>query len=332
MPFFSRLLGRKTQASEVQRLGLNDHASGPAVPLNSGGLAPAPPPAQPPERAAALQGQKTATPIGNGLDLTSGALYKRGDLIKGVFRVEDTLAGGMGVVYIVRQLLYEEALTSTDALKSAFMLPISAAATSAGPVRRLAIKSFRRELFYRSDVDQRFEREALIWISLPPHPNVVRALTFDGGGPLLHLEYIEGGDLQKRLGMPLMPREIARIGLQFCRGMIFLFESEGIIHRDIKPSNILLTADGTIKITDFGLAKALRGASDFKPPVPAVSIRSHTDFASEVGAIMGSLPWMSPEQFTNPEALTISSDIYSFGVVLYEMLTGRRPFSAPTQE
>ena len=141
------------------------------------------------------------------------------------------------------------------------------------------------------------------------------------------------GDLRGRLGRPINPCEVARIALQFCSGMIFLFESAGIIHRDIKPANILLTHDGTVKITDFGLARAFSGPRD-RTTGSGETAEARTDagFVTQCGKIMGSLPWMSPEQFTAPNAVTVASDVYSFGVVLYQMLTGRMPFTASNSE
>jgi eukaryotic-like serine/threonine-protein kinase len=259
-------------------------------------------------------------------------LLKVGELLKGVFRVEKVLPGGMGVVYICRQLKYEEALKSSDARKSAYEQHDLSAPS--GPIgdetpRYHAIKSFRRELLFHSDVRARFHREALLWVSLWPHPNIVRAWTFEEAGPLLFLEYVDDGNLSSRLGKPLAPQEVARIALQFCRGMIFLFESAGIVHRDIKPANILLARNGSVKITDFGLARAFSGSQDRSIDFPTTGVFSYdAGFATQCGEIMGSLPWMSPEQLTAPSEVTVTSDVYSFGMVLYEMLTGRMPFTA----
>jgi len=161
----------------------------------------------------------------------------------------------------------------------------------------------------------------------------VRARSFDQAGPLLRLDYVDGGDLTTRLGKPLATQEAVRIALQFCSGMIFLFESAGIVHRDIKPANILLTRDGIVKITDFGLAKAFQGPqASTRGSQGADAVQSDTRFATECGKVMGSLPWMSPEQFMAPDKATVTSDVYSFGVVLYEMLTGRMPYAASNAE
>jgi serine/threonine protein kinase len=259
---------------------------------------------------------------------SGNTLFGQGDLIMGVFRVENVLAGGMGVVYVC---LTTPLRSLPDALKKTFYSG-SDAIEIREENRYRALKSVRRELLLHGDVRSRFYREALLWISLwPGHPNIVRAWLYEQSTPLLVLEYVEGGDLGRRLGRPLDPIEVARVALQFCAGMIFLFETEGIIHRhrDIKPANILLTRDGTVKITDFGLAKALSMSAEHAVTVPESAAGTlNADFATQFGRIMGSLPWMSPEQFTDPDAVSVASDVYSFGVVLYQMLTGMMPYTA----
>jgi serine/threonine protein kinase len=272
--------------------------------------------------------QSTVTLDGASPSSLGDALFHQGQLIKGCFLVERILAGGMGTVYICRKTR-ERAEEFGVSLPAEIDFGLTSPRTPDDDSRRYqAIKSFRREFLFHGDVRKRFEHEALLWLSLPPHPNIVRAFTFERAAPLLFLEYVDGGDLRSRLGQPLDPREIARIALQFCNGMAFLFESAGIIHGDIKPANILLTRGGTVRITDFGLAKAF--FSPLPGPTDSRSDGAPFDdgFVSERGRIIGSLPWMSPEQLTDPRAVTVASDVYSFGVVLYEMLTGRMPFQA----
>ena len=260
-------------------------------------------------------------------------LFNQGDLIQGIFRVENVLAGGMGVVYICRQPRYEELSQSYRAPFSPSAETDSANMSADTSPRYQVFKSFRRELLFQGDVSERFNHEALLWVTLRPHPNIVRARSFERATPLLRLDYVDGGDLSARLGKPLAPQEIARIGIQFCSGMIFLFESAGIVHRDIKPANILLTRDGTVKITDFGLAKAFSSPQTTRLDSFGTDTGpTDTSFATECGKVMGSLPWMSPEQFMAPDKVTTTSDVYSFGVVLYEMLTGRMPYDASNAE
>lgn len=257
-------------------------------------------------------------------------IYRMGDLIWGQMRVESILSGGMGIVYICRPLTREEATNTPGALASFYGRDLQAPQTvmKKEPARR-AIKSFYRKFLAHAEVVTRFNREALLWVSLPPHPNVVRAWTFDDSGPLLFLEYIDGGTLRSRLrGEPLSEDEVVRIALEFCVGMRFLFETAGILHRDIKPENILLTRLGTVKITDFGLARAFTFPEQRCPgPATASSLKEESAKTQE-GTVFGTSPYMSPEQYADAHNVTTVSDVYSFGVVLYEMLTGRLPLEA----
>ena len=335
MSFLSRLFGRKnpecgtfTGPNSKPGRGGGLPAAGPSTTADLSNV--------PPQTLSARRGdtQETTVPAAESHRPPAGASYDRGDLIRGVCRVENVLAGGMGVVYICRQLSLEEIPESNltpyrplvgEGASETLVSPRPAADESP---RYHAFKSFRRELLFHEDVRRRFDREALLWVSLLPHPNVVRAQSFFND-PLLWLEYVDGGNLGCLLGQPLPFQKVADIAMQFCSGMIFLFESAGIVHRDIKPANILLTQSGTVKITDFGLAKAF----SHLPESTIGSQRNdgmetNSGFATQCGTIMGSLPWMSPEQFTSPSEVTVVSDVYSFGVVLYEMLTGKMPYAA----
>ncbi|MGQ9730757.1 MAG: outer membrane protein assembly factor BamB family protein, partial [Candidatus Zipacnadales bacterium] len=167
----------------------------------------------------------------------------------------------------------------------------------------------------------RFSAEARTWMNIPFHENVVQAIICREieGQPFLFLEYVEGTDLQKLLETesPLAVAQMLNYGLQFCRGMAHVHNSAppgsstGIVHRDIKPGNLMITRQGQVKITDFGLAKAYGTPTKLTP--------------SATG--MGTYTYMPPEQFVDAGSADRTSDIYSFGVVLYQALTGVVPFS-----
>ena len=261
-------------------------------------------------------------------------MFRIGDLIGGTYRVESILSGGMGIVYIVRHLTQEEAANTAGAIRSFYPRDSGDPQTVVKQgAERSAIKSFYLKYLGHPEVKARFKREALIWVSLPPHPNVVRAWTFFESGPLLYLEYIDGGTLRSRLhGDPLSEDEVVRIALEFCVGMSFLFETAGILHRDIKPENILLTKSGTVKITDFGLARAFAFSLESQPAQATANSPMRDPATAKQDVIFGTLPYMSPEQYADPHGVTTVSDVYAFGVVLYEMLTGRLPLNAQSYE
>ena len=249
-------------------------------------------------------------------------IYGVGDCIKDVFRVERILEGGMGVVYICRILQGDE-LPARARLKS--REPENPPPSRDDPPPRMALKTFHRELIWHSNVEQNFDDECLRWVALLPHPNIVKAQTVDLIGAYLHLflEYIDDGNLREKISRgPVALEQALSVAMQFCVGMEFLSQSGHIIHRDIKPENILLTKSGTVKITDFGLARALTEKPNPKPD-------SDEDKGPPV--IAGTLPYMSPEQFRSGE-VDVRSDVYGFGVVLYEMMTARRPFHASGPE
>ena len=253
-------------------------------------------------------------------------IYSVGDCVKDIFRVETILEGGMGVVYICRML---DASELGPQVQMKPREPEDSAAGKTDPPSYAAFKTFHRELMWHASVDDGFRRECLTWTTLLPHPNIVRAKTVDLIGAYLHLwlEYIDGGNLRDRMsGGPLPIEEALSICLQFCVGMEFLYQSGPIIHLDIKPENILLTKSGVLKITDFGLAKALT-----HPDGAEALPDDDDDESSGAPVIAGTVPYMSPEQFT-PDEADVRSDIYGFGVVFYEMMTGRRPFQAVEPE
>lgn len=180
--------------------------------------------------------------------------------------------------------------------------------------RTVAIKLLRPQISADPDLADRFRREALAATVLR-HRNIVGCLDTgaDPAGPFMVMELIEGDDLAARLRRegPLLPGDVARIGLDVARGL-GAAHTRGIVHRDVKPSNILLARDGRAMITDFGIARL---AADAEAAMP--------------GTTLGSVQYFSPEQ-AQGATTTPASDVYGLGLVLYEALTGLRPWHGET--
>lgn len=176
--------------------------------------------------------------------------------------------------------------------------------------RDVAVKILRGDLANDEKFVRRFQREAISASSLN-HPNIVGMYDVgeDDGKYFIVMEYIKGQTLKsliKKRGSLTLP-EVIDIMLQLTSGIAHAHESY-IIHRDIKPQNVLILEDGTVKITDFGIATAL-GNNEF----------------TQTNSVMGSVHYLPPEQ-ANGTGTTIKSDIYSLGILMYELLTGKVPF------
>jgi serine/threonine protein kinase len=183
--------------------------------------------------------------------------------------------------------------------------------------RDVAIKVIRRGAFPPDQLDhilKRFEREAKALAKLS-HTNIVRVLDYGDydGAPYLVMEYLPGGTLKHQLGKPMPWQKAWRILLPISQALEYAHEHK-VIHRDIKPSNILLTEKGQPMLTDFGIAKILEV--------------QETATLTGSGMVVGTPEYMAPEQWTGQT--TQQSDIYSLAVVLYEMVTGRKPYIADT--
>jgi eukaryotic-like serine/threonine-protein kinase len=180
--------------------------------------------------------------------------------------------------------------------------------------RRVAVKVLAQELSSDRAAVRRFGREARATAKLA-HPNVTRVFDFiDGTAPLLILELLEGQTLADRLRHDgaVPPLEAARIAAAVADGLDAAHRS-GIVHRDVKPSNIMLTPSGEVKVMDFGIAAAWD---------------THSTTSEQ---LLATASYVAPERVAGGRA-SPAGDIYSLGVVLYEMLTGRPPFTATTAE
>ncbi|WP_435017302.1 serine/threonine-protein kinase [Tundrisphaera sp. TA3] len=299
-------------------------------------------------------------------------LRSEGDWIADRFEVFAVHPGGMGVVYVTHDRL------------------------GAAGRQVVALKTLRDEWLDDHDRRARFAAECRIWVQLGSHPNIVHAheVAEIDGKPHIVLELVTGGDLRKRIGSPTLDVvQALRYGIQFCLGMEHAIRQGLRCHRDVKPGNLLVSVDGMLKITDFGLAvirdelfesfdagispqgidldepvapvphyySGVEGPppdeAEKPPPAPkpeAASAQAEhpsanhsisdqdTSFTTgsngesrsarvtQTGSLLGTLPYMAPEQFRDSKAVDSLADIYAFGIVLFEMLTHGTPFRGKT--
>jgi len=220
--------------------------------------------------------------------------FNVGDLLDNQYEVIGKYVGGMGVVYITR-----------DSFSG----------------KRYAVKSIKPELARDEHAVRRFRAEAYTWINLEYHPNIVQAMLYRDieGQPLLFLDFVDGTDLQHLLEKEhrLAVAQALDFAVQFCRGMDYVHNKDlgggrkGVVHRDIKPGNIMITRAKIVRITDFGL----------------VQIKDAATRLTQDGTGLGTPLYMPPEQLQDARNVDKRADIYAFGAVFYEMLTGRPPIT-----
>ena len=191
--------------------------------------------------------------------------------------------------------------------------------------RAVALKVLPEEFFEDKEMAARFEREAKLLAALS-HPNIAAIHAFEeiSGRHLLVMEFLEGSTLRDRLDAGrIPPNQTAGYALQIAKGLSAAHE-RGIVHRDLKPENLFVTKDDRLKILDFGLAKRTeqdKTADETSAPTAAKD--------TEAGTVMGTVGYMSPEQV---RGLPVDhrSDIFSFGTILYELLSGKKAFKKDT--
>lgn len=233
--------------------------------------------------------------------------WEIGDRIKDRWEIHQILQGGMGSVFIVYDHQWAEPF---------------------------AVKTFHTRLLMTNPrVAERFAEEAYTWINFDAHENIaqVKFVQQIDTKPYLFLEYVSGGDLLAWIVNNRLRNDtvlILRFAIQFCDGMVHAI-SKGIrVHRDIKPQNCLITENRVLKVTDFGLAKAF----DNTPALPSSKVAEEALVVgvTQTGTAAGTCTHMAPEQFDDSKRVDTRADIYSFGIMLFQMATGTLPFSGRT--
>jgi serine/threonine protein kinase len=236
-------------------------------------------------------------------------IWKDGEVIENRYRVLGHAAGRMGVVYFVYHLQWN---------------------------RTLAVKSPHYEILQHRGGYEQFQREAASWVELGKHPNVVNAYYVRKTEGLLRIfmEYVDGTSLntilEKKGALPYPI--LLDYAIQICDGITHAHDKK-LIHRDLKAENCLIDKENTLKITDLGLVKGIHNtplseplfiANGRKLDAPSMFIMDDEQ------VVMGSPPYMAPEMWGKAHEAGIPADVYSFGVLLFEMVCGHRPYQAPS--
>lgn len=236
-------------------------------------------------------------------DAAVGLNWLPGEVIDDRYRIDRIFSGAMGKVYIAEHL---------------------------GWGIWMAIKAPRPEVWADREGLQRILREANGWVRLGLHPNIaccyyVRSFS---AIPHIFIEYVSGGTLDEWInrGRCRDMRTALSIAVQFCNGMEYT-HTKGFIHRDIKPQNILLSKDGLVKITDFGILRAIKGTEKEAEGTTLPGVQS----ADATVGFRGTPNYASPEQLRNAHRVDRRTDIFSFGLCLWMMFCGKRPYKHNAQ-
>jgi WD40 repeat protein len=224
--------------------------------------------------------------------------FKPGEEVAGNLQIKQLLGrGGMGAVWLARQIQWD-----VD----------------------VAVKIPSSELLADSENRHRIAREAEAWTDLGLHPHIAYCHYAQplGDSLLLVIEYVDGGNLRDWIatGRCTEMRTGLDLAIQFCHGLERA-HSLGLVHRDIKPENILITKAGTLKITDFGIVgKVLPGVDALRDDLPRATP------TAAMTTVIGTHDYMAPEQFVDGHTVDTRADVFGFGLCLYEMFCGRRPY------
>jgi len=230
-----------------------------------------------------------------------GRIWKKGEIVDDVFEVSGLLGqGGMGFVFRVNHR---------------------------GWKTELAIKSPQPEILADENLKNLYLREAQSWVDLGLHPHIANCYYVKEieGIPRIILEFVNGGSLHEWIYDKKIYRwqELLGIAIQVGIGLAYAHE-RGLIHRDLKPPNVLMTLEGTAKLTDFGLVK--RWDDKIENAVASATRMVDTQRTTVPGMIMGTPKYMAPEQWQADRAVSIATDVYAYGILLFELICGRIPY------